>query len=72
MRAWRRVPACREGIAAPTSHPHRCSAWGWAEIFQTPGSSPLHPCLIAYFWAIMFDRENLFLSRADARTVSNL
>lgn len=37
-----------------------------------PASSPLHPCLIAYFWAIMSDGENLFLSRADPWTVSNL
>lgn len=39
---------------------------------RLPQSNPLHPCLIAYFWAIMFDRENLFLSGADLRTVSDL
>lgn len=34
------VPACRQGITASTSHPHHCSGWGWAEIFQTPWVRP--------------------------------
>ena len=34
------VSACQGVIAASTSHPHQCLAWGWVEIFQTPWVQP--------------------------------
>lgn len=64
VRAWHRGPS---QPPTPTSAQHGAGR----RFSRPPGSSPLHPCLIAYFWAIMLDRENLFLSRADPRTASN-